>query len=180
MRRVSISILAIGLLLVLAASAFGEEAIKIGYIDMQRALNTCDVGKEAKKQISQEMEKMQKNISGRQKELDKLKEDLEKRGSVMSESVRLEKEREYQGKQVELKRLQREFEEDLRRKDRELTDKILKNFDGILKKVAEEKKYTLILEKSQAGILYISSDLDLTVEIIKSINQLGTIYHFIF
>ena len=171
MRRVSISILAIGLLLVLAASAFGEEPIKIGYIDMQRALNTCDAGKEAKKQISLEMEKMQKNISGRQKELEKLKEDLEKRGSVMSESVRLEKEREYQGKQRELQRLQRDFEEDLRRKDRELTEKILKNYEGILKKIAEERKYTLILEKSQSGLLYISSALDLTEEIIKIINQ---------
>jgi outer membrane protein len=114
---------------------------------------------------------MQKTFAGKQKELEKLKDDLEKRGSVLSETVRREKERDYQAKLRDLQRLQRDYEEDLRRKDRELTDYILKNLEVIVKKLGEEGKYTLILERNQPAIVYISSGLDLTDEVIKISDQ---------
>jgi len=92
---------------------------------------------------------------------------LEKRGSVLHESVRQQKERDYQAKLRDLQRLQRDYEEDLRRKDRELSDRILKNLEAIIKKMGEEGKYTLILEKNQPSFIYISNILDLTDEVIK-------------
>ncbi|HSR13391.1 MAG TPA: OmpH family outer membrane protein, partial [Thermodesulfobacteriota bacterium] len=81
---------------VLASPAWGAEALKIGVVDIQKALNLCEMGQEAKRTITQEVDKMQKTFAGNQKELEKLKEDLEKRGSVMNENVRREKERDYQ------------------------------------------------------------------------------------
>jgi outer membrane protein len=171
MRKGGIFFLSWGVLLAFFSLAFGAEPVKIAYVDMQKALNFCEAGKEAKKQITLEVEKIQKTFAGKQKELEKLKEDLEKRGSVLSETVRREKEREYQAKLRDLQRLQRDYEEDLRRKDRELTDHILKNLEGIVKKLGEEGKYTLILERNQPAIVYISSGLDLTDEVIKISNQ---------
>jgi outer membrane protein len=103
--------------------------------------------------------------------MEKIKEDLQKRGSVMNENVRREKEKEYQTKALDLQRLQRDFEEDLRRKDREHTDRVLRNLEKVVKKMGEDGKYTVILEKNQPAIIYISSALDLTDEVIKMINQ---------
>ncbi len=171
MKKTGFLILSWGILLVFASLTFGEEALKIAYVDMQRALNYCEAGKEAKKQISVEVEKIQKEFSGRQKELEKIKEDLEKRGSVLSESVRQQRERDYQAKLRDLQRLQRDYEEDLRRKDREFSDRILKTLEGIIKKMGEEGKYTLILEKNQPTVIYISKGLDLTDEVIKRIDK---------
>ena len=171
MKKIGILFLSLGLLLVFASLSFGVEPLKIAYVDIQKALNACEPGKEAKRQMTMEVEKMQKNFAGKQKELEKIKEDIEKRGSVLSENVRREKEKDYQAKLRDLQRLQRDYEEDLRRKDRELTERILKNFDTIIKKIGEEGKYTLILEKNQAAIIYISNTLDLTDEVIKRINQ---------
>ncbi len=160
-----------GLLLAFAPLTFGEEAMKIAYVDMQRALNQCEAGKDAKRQISGEVEKIQKEFAGRQKELERIKEDLEKRGSVLSESSRQQKERDYQAKLRDMQRLQRDYEEDLRRKDRELSDRILKNLEAIIKKMGEEGKYTVILEKNQPAVIYISKGLDLTDEVIKRIDK---------
>ena len=171
MKKAGFLILSWGLLLVFASLTFGEEAMKVAYVDMQRALNQCEAGKEAKRQISVEVEKMQKEFAGRQKELEKIKEDLEKRGSVLSESVRQQRERDYQAKLRDLQRLQRDYEEDLRRKDREFSDRILKTLEGIIKKMGEEGKYTLILEKNQPTVIYISKGLDLTDEVIKRIDK---------
>ena len=147
---------------------------KIGYVDMQRALNLCEAGQEAKKAISGEVDKVQKNLEAKQKELNKLRDDLEKRGSVMNESVRREKEKDYQLKLRDVQRMQRDSEEDIRRRDRELTDKVLRDLAKIVQTIGEEGKYTLILEPNQPTIVYISKGLDLTDEVIKQANSQKT------
>jgi outer membrane protein len=171
MKKVGILFLSWGLLMVFTSLTFAVEPLKIAYVDMQKALNYCEAGKEAKRQMTLEVEKMQKVFAGKQKELEKIKEDLEKRGSVLSENVRREKDREYQAKLRDLQRLQKDYEDDLRRKDREFTERILKNMEVIIKQMGEEGKYTVILEKNQPTILFISNSLDLTEEVIKRIDQ---------
>jgi len=171
MKKVGILFLSWGLLMVFTSLTFAVEPLKIAYVDMQKALNYCEAGKEAKRQMTLELEKMQKVFAGKQKELEKIKDDLEKRGSVLSENVRREKDRDYQTKLRDLQRLQKDYEDDLRRKDREFTERILKNMEVIIKQMGEEGKYTVILEKNQPTILFISNSLDLTEEVIKRIDQ---------
>lgn len=171
MKKVGILFLSWGLLMAFTSLTFAVEPLKIAYVDMQKALNYCEAGKEAKRQMTLEVEKMQKVFAGKQKELEKIKEDLEKRGSVLSENVRREKDRDYQAKLRDLQRLQKDYEDDLRRKDREFTERILKNVEVIIKQMGEEGKYTVILEKNQPTILFISNSLDLTEEVIKRIDQ---------
>lgn len=154
----------------LTGSGWAADSLKIGYVDMQRALNQCEAGREAKKVITGEVDKMQKMMEAKQKELSRLREDLEKRGSVMNESVRREKEKEFQGKTREVQRMQRDFQDDLRRKDREYTDRVLRELAKIARKIGEEGKYTLILEGNQPAIVFISKALDLTDEVIKQAN----------
>ena len=160
--------------LALVSGVFAADPPKIGYVDMQKALNLCEAGQEAKKFINGEVEKVSKSLEGKQKELNKIRDDLEKRGSVMNETVRREKEKEYQAKLRDLQRLQRDFEEDIRRKDREYTDKVLRDLARIVQTLGEEGKYTLILEPNQATIIYISKGLDLTDEVIRKANAQKT------
>lgn len=155
----------------LVSSAWGAEAIKLGYVDMQKALNLCEAGKDAKKQITDEVGKIEKTFVGKQKELEKIKEDLEKKGSVLSESVRREKEKDYQAKLRDLQRIQRDSEEDLRRKDQEFTAKILSELANIARKLGEDGKYTAIFERNQPAFVYISNMIDLTDEVIKIADQ---------
>ena len=171
MRKAGIFFVSWALGMAFVSPGWGAEEVKIGYVDIQRALNQCNAGQEAKKAITAEVDKVQKTFGAKQKELEKLKEDLEKRGSVMNESVRVEKERDYQAKLRDLQRMQRDFEEDLRRRDREFTDRVLRDLDQIIKKIAEDAKYTLILERNQPAVIYISGSLDLTDEVIKIANQ---------
>jgi len=153
--------------------AWGAEPLKIAYVDIQKALNLCEAGKAAKKQITLEVERMRKNFAGKQKELEKLKEDLEKRGLVLSEAAREEKARDFQAKTRDLQRMERDYQEELQRKDRELTESILRKLEVAVKKMGEDGKYTLILERNQGGIIYASDALDLTDELIKIFDQKG-------
>jgi outer membrane protein len=171
MKKIWIMLLGMAFLPALVPSTLVAQSFKIAYVDMQKALNLSLAGQEAKKVMTQEVEKMERSFSGKQKELDKLREDLEKRGTVMSEMVRTEKERDYQTKLRDLQRMQRDYQDDLRRKDRELTEVILKDLDGIVKKIGEERQYTVILEKNQPAVVYISNTLDMTDEVIKLLNE---------
>jgi len=170
MKKMGIWIFCGAVILAWTAGAWGADPVTIGYVDMQRALNQCVAGQEAKKVITVEVEKVHKSLEGRQKELNKLREDLEKRGAVMNESVRREKEKDYQAKLRDLQRLQRDFEDDVRRRDRELTDKVLRDLAVIVQKIGEEGKYSVILEGNQPSIIYIAKGLDLTEEVIKRAN----------
>jgi outer membrane protein len=170
MKKMGIWIFCGAVMLAWTAGAWGADPLKIGYVDMQRALNQCVTGQEAKKVITGEVEKMHKSLEGRQKELNKLREDLDKRGTVMNESLRRQKENEYQTKLRDVQRMQRDFEEDVRRKDRELTDKVLRDLAGIVQQIGEEGKYSVILEGNQPSIIYISKGLELTEEVIKRAN----------
>ena len=88
MRKTGIFIVCWALAMALVSPVWGAEELKIGFVDMQKALNLCTAGQEAKKAISGEVDRMQKTFEAKQKELEKLKEDLEKRGLVLNESVR--------------------------------------------------------------------------------------------
>ncbi len=171
MRKTGIFIVCWALGMALVSPVWGAEELKIGFVDMQKALNLCTAGQEAKKAISGEVDRMQKTFEAKQKELEKLKEDLEKRGSVMNESVRQERERDYQTKLRDLQRLQRDFEEDLRRRDREFTERVLRDLEKIIKKIGQDGKYTLILERNQPAVIYISGALELTDEVVRIANQ---------
>ena len=171
MRKEGVFLLVTGLWMAWGSLAWGAESIKLAYVDIQKALNLCEAGKAAKKQMMLEVERMRKNFAGKQQEVEKLKEDLEKRGSVLSEAAREEKGRDYQAKLRDLQRMERDYQEELQRKDRELTESILKKLEAVVKKMGEDGKYTLILERNQAGIIYIADVLDLTDELIKIFNQ---------
>jgi outer membrane protein len=173
MKKRGILLLVTGFWMAWGCLAWGAEPIKLAYVDIQKALNLSEAGKAAKKQMMLEVERMRKNFAGKQKELEKLKDDLEKRGSVLSEAARDEKARDYQAKVRDLQRMERDYQDELQRKDRELTESILKKLEVVVKKMGEEGKYTLILEKNQAVIIYIADVLDLTDELIKIFDQKG-------
>ena len=62
------------------------------------------------------------------------------------------------------------MEDELKKKDAELTSKILKDVFGITKKMGEEKRYTLIM---QAGpqVIYIDKTIDITDEVMKRYDE---------
>jgi len=89
----------------------------------------------------------------------------------MSETVRMDKERDYQLKLRDLQRFRQDVDQELKLKDRDLTVQILRNIQTVLRKIAEEGKFTLILEKNDPTVVYSSNTLDLTEEVIKILDQ---------
>ena len=152
---------------------FGQAAqtTKIGYIDLQRVMLESEKGKEAKKGLMDEADKLKKNLDQRQGEIQKLKDELERQSATITPEARAEKEKQYQTKLKDYQRLAGDYETDLRQKDAETSQRILKELEEIVKRLGDGEKYTLILERTQAGILFGSPSVDITERIISLYNE---------
>jgi outer membrane protein len=158
----------IALFLPLAAMS---QTLNIVYVDLQRVMLESDKGKEAKKTLTDEAERLKKNLDAKQDELQKLKDAMEKQGAMITQEARAEKDKQYQAKLKDYQRLGNDYQAELQQKDMEFTQKILKDIEEVVRGLGEKEKYSLILEKSQAGILFGANSLDITTKVITLFND---------
>jgi len=142
--------------------------LKIGYVDIQRAVNDCQAGKEAKKTITKEFEKYQRLGAERQKELQVMKESFEKQAPMLNPDARAAKEKEYQNKLRELQRWAEDSQNEVNQKRIELERTISLGLQKVIQKMGAEDGYTLVLEKNENIVLYASKSIDLTDKVIKA------------
>lgn len=164
-RVVAVVAAALGLL---AAPARAQE--KIGYVDLQRALNESDAGKKAKEEFKVEVEKLQAKLKKQKDDIDRLKDQLEKRALVMKDEERTNAEEEYRRKLRDFERDYKDSQSDLQRKDNELTGAILKDLQEVIREFGEREGFTVILEASNSAVLYGARSADLTDRIIEQYN----------
>lgn len=155
----------------LAASPAMSAEIKLGYIDLQKALNLSTAGKQAKEKIKTKVESYDAEVQQKQEELQKLKQDLEKQAMLLSEEARNAKEREYQQKLKEYQRFTKDIQEELQQVDADLTRQILEDILKVVQNYGKENGYTMILEKTESSLVYADDSIDLTDEVIQVFDQ---------
>ncbi|MEZ4598877.1 MAG: OmpH family outer membrane protein [Syntrophotaleaceae bacterium] len=168
MRKVLGSIVA---LLLLVAAPVSAAELKIGYIDLQKALNLSEAGKVAKSQIAEKVKKFQGTIESRQNELKKLNQEMEKQKMVLSAEAKAEKERDYQQKIKDYQRFAKDAQEELQQEDAQATRSILEDLFKVVKDIGNKGKYTMILEKTESSVLYADDAINLTDEVIAAYNK---------
>jgi outer membrane protein len=146
-------------------------ATRIAFIDSQRVVARSAAGVAARDALEREKAAMQKKLDGEQAELTKLKEDLEKKGQLLSAEVRKEKQETLERRVRDLRRLVDDFEKDYTKKDRELMGKFLRELSGVVQKVGKDKGFTMIVDARGAGVIYGAPEADLTEEIIRAFDD---------
>lgn len=142
--------------------------LKIGYVDLQKALNMSEAGKSAKEKIAQRVKELESSFEGREKELKKIKDDLDKQSLLLSEEARATKERDYQQKLKEFQRLTKDAQEEVQQKDADFTRQILEGLSKVIQEFGTKEGYTMILEKTESAILFADPKVDLTDRLIKA------------
>ena len=150
----------------LARPALAE--LKIGIVDLQRALNESASGKKAKDQFKVEFDRMQNSLKGEKDRLDKIKDDLDKQSAVLKAEEAKTKADDFERKRRDLRRKLEDSDAELRKKDSELTGDILKELAVVIQQIGEREGYTVILENSSSSVLYGAKSIDVTDEVIKT------------
>jgi outer membrane protein len=142
--------------------------LKVAYVDIQRAVNESNAGKDAKKVITKEVEKFQRQIADKQKELQTLKESLEKQAPMLTPDARATREKEYQNKLREFQRWGEDTQNEINQKRVEMERNISIALLKVIQKVGADEGYTLILEKNENIVLFVSKTIDITDRVIKA------------
>ena len=164
------AVLAATLLAILCAPSLAAADVKIGYVDLQRALNESAAGKKAKEDFRGQVDRLESQLKGKKEELDKLKSDLETKGTVMADAQRKKLETEFEQKRLDLKRRFEDSQQELQKKDQELTGRIIQDLQAIIKEVGDRDGYTLILELGSSPVLYYKKSADITDDVLSAYN----------
>jgi outer membrane protein len=159
---------AVGILIVLGW--FGPALAnnpKIGFVDIQKAVNECNAGKEAKKAIVKEVEKVQRQFADKQKELQTMKESLDKQAPMLNPDVRATKEKDLQNRVREFQRWQEDSQNEVNQKRTEMERNIALGLQKLIQKLGTDEGYTLIMELNENIVLFASKAIDLTDRVIK-------------
>lgn len=159
----------------LAAFLFSADTLagelKIVFADLQKALNVSDAGVAAKEKLKEEAQKLEEALDEEQRELQKLKDEIDKKSSVWNEETRTKKEEELKIGSQEFQKLYVQYGEELNKKKQESEDKIIDELTATVVELAEEKGYTFVLEWNIAGIIYGPDEADITDELIAAYNK---------
>src|SRR5215831_13644125 len=146
-----LSRLALFVVLMLGASKVLAEEVKIGFVDMQRALNETEDGRKAKAQLKKAIE------------------DLDKKRTLLPADKVREKEAELQGRMQKVQQTYMRHQQDLSAKEQEATAKIFERMNRIIAKIATAENFSMIFDR--AGVVFAKPHLDMTNELIRRYNS---------
>ena len=160
-----------GLFLATSATPAEAQPVKIGVVDLQRAINETEDGRQAKRRLTKLFEERQKKLDQAQESLKSQKESIERQQGVLSEDALKKKVEKYQEDLMALQTEYVDYQRELSNKEAELTKKILDKMQGILRRIGQTDGYTLIIEANEGGVVWVPSNLDLTDVLIQRYNS---------
>ena len=171
MRPSSIVIFAATAILFAGFANTVDAQVKIGVVDLQRAINETEDGRQAQKRLKKLFDERQKSLDAKQNSLKAQKESLERQQGVLAEDAFRKKAEKFQQDLLELQNEYMQYQQELSQKEAELTQKILEKMQQILRRIGQTDGYTLIVEANEGGVVWVPSNLDLTDVLIQRYNR---------
>jgi len=161
-----------GLLALASATAFSLPAsaeMKIAIVDTQRAVMETEDGLRTAASLKKHFDKRQRELDDKQTSLQKEREDIEKQKDVLSKQALQARVDKWQRDMAELQTVFVDYNKELQKKQSELTQPIFQKTMGIIRRLATQNGYDLVIDKQ--AVPYHRSDLDLTDRVITEYNQ---------
>ncbi len=171
---VLLAIVALSLMLY-TISSFAQSPIRIAVVDTEKVFQDSVWGKKALEELEKTTEGWQKKGEDIEKELTRLEEELTKQRTFLDNK---EEEKKLQD-QIDIKKLEgqnliQEGNLAIRQKQQELMEPIIQEIKDLIKKIAVEEKYDIILEKQldiYKIVLYVNPELDITSRITAMLDK---------
>jgi outer membrane protein len=154
-----------------APAPAAPSAGRVAYVDVQRVLARSAAGVAAREQLEREKATMQKEMDGKRVELEKLREEIDKKGALMAPDARRDKQDQFDRKRRDAARLADDFQKELEKKEQGLLAKVLQDVQGVVDRVGKQRGFHMIVERQRAGVIYAAPEADITDEVIRAYDQ---------
>lgn len=157
--------------MMVSMAAFSVQAaeLKIGYVDLQKIVSQSDQGKEAMKTLDSIEKAKNALINEKVDEIKKLEEELTVQGGILNPETKEKKQADHEKLMMDYQKMRRDRDEELKKNEGELIQKIVLDVKKLLAKISEEEGYAVIL--NEAGIAYIRPEADMTDRVLKMFNE---------
>jgi outer membrane protein len=159
-----------GLAVLLGALLLGTSAIaqdfRVGFVNTDRVFREANTAKAAQTKLEQEFSRREKELNDLGTALKNASEKFEREAPTLSDAQRGQRQRQLIDQDREFQRKRREFQEDLNARKNEELQQVLERANRVVKQVAEQEKYDLILQEA----VYINPKHDITDKVIKALN----------
>jgi outer membrane protein len=159
------------LLLGMAVAATARADIKLAFVDIQRALNECRAGKAAKTQFRGRIERLQSQLEGEQSDVERLKRELEQKGSLMQPDQRQNLEEDYEKKLRHFQDDYKNSRDELQEKDNQVTGAIVRDLATVVRQIGAKSGYTMVMEKGT--LLWAIPANDITDQVIRAYDAMN-------
>jgi outer membrane protein len=143
--------------------------MKIAVVDTQRAVMETEDGLRAAASLKKHFDKRQRELDDSQVTLQKEREDIEKQKDVLPKQALQTRIDKWQREMAELQTKFVDYNKEIQKKQGEVTQPILQKAMGIIRRLATQGGYDIVVDKQ--AVPYFRSDLDLTDRVITEYNQ---------
>lgn len=151
--------------LAFAAQAHAED-FRVGFVNTDRVFREANSAKAAQSRLEQEFAKREKELNDMGTALKTASDKFEREAPTLSEAQRSQRQKALVDQDRDFQRKRREFQEDLNARKSEELQQVLDRANRVVKQVAEQEKYDLILQEA----VYINPKYDITDKVIKALN----------
>jgi outer membrane protein len=150
-------------------SGVASAQTKVAVVDVQRTVASTEDGLRAQATLKKMFDNRQQELNKKQTDLQRQREDIDKQGKVLSQAAMQKRLEEWQKQMMELQAVFIEYNKELEKKQKELTDPVFEKVMAIIKRVATSENIDLVMDK--ATVAYVRGDLDLTDKCIQLYNS---------
>lgn len=149
-------------------AVYAAPELKVGYVDIQKALAESRAGSAAKKEYEVEVKQAQGELDKKKESFQAKRAAFDKQKASLSEEAGAQKQEELLQLEKDLKRNFQDLESKLRRRNAQIIGDLVKELRKAVAVVGEERGYTVILERSSDAVLYVDAQHDITAEVVKA------------
>jgi len=161
MSKVGVGLLLSAVLVLTPMWAAGAE-LKVGVVDGMDVVSKSAEGKRVQDSIKRKSEELGKPFAAKRQDLAKQVEDFQKQASVMKEEARKTKAAELEKKMQEFQKQGADAEKQLQQYQEQQLAPLFQKLEGAVKAVAQQDKLDMVLDKRNAGLLFMDPKLDIT------------------
>lgn len=165
----SVKCLMMSAVMMLSGVAFAEA--KVGVVDVQKAIQTSAAGKKAKESMEAEFKKRKETLDKKKADIEKMGQDLDKKRSVLSEEVFGKKQVELQEEMMKFQKVVGENQMEIQKKEKDLLEPIFEKMKKVIEKVAQEKGFSVVIDKNAQTVLFAQKENDLTDDVVKAFEK---------
>ena len=149
-----------------AGTAAQAEDFRVGFVNTDRIMREANSAKAAQAKLEQEFSKREKDLNELSNSLKAATDKFDREVPTLTEAQRAQRQKALIDQEREFQRKRREFQEDLAARRSEELQQILERANRVVRQVAEQEKYDLILQEA----VYINPKHDITDKVIKALN----------